>query len=388
MGTCPCPGRNLEEKRLLWKLLDVPSAPGQGGEAVPLRGHQAGQQGPGSAPADPPNPSAVPPRLWPALGQLGAPRRAQQAQPGGRPVQQRGQHAVRRRGGAGERRVPHVAGQEEVCYRYGWGGHGVRGPLPIPSGPGGLFSKVGAGSLLCSVGCRASLLRGAGSPLPVPRGPGVSEVPFLGCMKSLPRVHGVPSLPPQPYSPLTGRCPPAQGGCRQPSLGPARSCGHSAMTVLVLGMHPASSQSLLILFPPQGSTWRGPEPPPAGPSEPLGFPVGCVNFKHWMEASWGGGAARQELPSSSSSSSLLHGCHRVVSCCRWSVPCALPCAVTGAGAALLLNTLFSNKTLASLRLPPAVMPIPGASRLLLGKTALLIRCGSRRALVPRRAGGN
>lgn len=31
----PCPGRNLEEKRLLWKLLDVPGAPGQGGEAAP-----------------------------------------------------------------------------------------------------------------------------------------------------------------------------------------------------------------------------------------------------------------------------------------------------------------------------------------------------------------
>ncbi|CAM9765473.1 unnamed protein product [Bubo scandiacus] len=56
-------------------------------------------------------------RLRPALGQLGAAQRAQQAQPRGGPVQQRGQHVVGCRGGAGERWVPHVAGQEEVCYR-------------------------------------------------------------------------------------------------------------------------------------------------------------------------------------------------------------------------------------------------------------------------------
>ncbi|XP_063214009.1 F-BAR domain only protein 1 isoform X2 [Chroicocephalus ridibundus] len=75
-------------------------------------------------------------RLWPALGQLGAPLRSQQAQPRGSPVQQRGQHAVGRRRGAGERRVPHVAGQEEVCYRDLPGGVLSHLPPDPPSPPG------------------------------------------------------------------------------------------------------------------------------------------------------------------------------------------------------------------------------------------------------------
>ncbi|NWY21265.1 FCHO1 protein, partial [Aphelocoma coerulescens] len=68
------PGRNLEEKRLLWKLLDVPGAPGQGGEAGPalLGGHGVG------VPTDPspPNPCAVPPgcgRLSASWEPLGGP---------------------------------------------------------------------------------------------------------------------------------------------------------------------------------------------------------------------------------------------------------------------------------------------------------------------------
>lgn len=258
MATCPCPGRNLEEKRLLWKLLDVPSAPGQGGEAVPLRGHRAGLQGPGSAPTDPPKPSAVPPRLWPALGQLGAPRRSQQAQPRGGPVQQRGQHAVGRRGGAGERRVPHVAGQEEVCYRYGRGSRGVPSPLPIPCGPRVLFAKEGAGSLLCSSGCQGPLPHGAGGPHPVPCGPGVSEVPFLGCIKSLSWVHRVPSLPPQPYFPLTGRCPTvmpspgrvqvAQSGASVELWPPSgdRPCAGHVPHILTVPPHPLSSTGIYL----------------------------------------------------------------------------------------------------------------------------------------------
>ncbi|XP_066061527.1 F-BAR domain only protein 1 isoform X4 [Chamaea fasciata] len=56
-------------------------------------------------------------RLRAALGQLGAAGGAQQAQPRGRAVQQRGQHLVGGGGGAGGRRVPHVAGQEEVRHR-------------------------------------------------------------------------------------------------------------------------------------------------------------------------------------------------------------------------------------------------------------------------------
>ncbi|NWQ72336.1 FCHO1 protein, partial [Neopipo cinnamomea] len=61
---------NLEEKRLLWKLLDVPGALGQGGESVPTL-RAGGAQGP-----DPPNPCAVPPgcgRLSASWEPLGGP---------------------------------------------------------------------------------------------------------------------------------------------------------------------------------------------------------------------------------------------------------------------------------------------------------------------------
>ncbi|XP_030919139.1 F-BAR domain only protein 1 [Geospiza fortis] len=46
---------NLEEKRLLWKLLDIPGAPGQGGEAGPAL---LGAHGAGAPRPDPPNPCA------------------------------------------------------------------------------------------------------------------------------------------------------------------------------------------------------------------------------------------------------------------------------------------------------------------------------------------
>lgn len=68
---------------------------------------------------------------------------------------------------------------------------------------------------------------------------------------------------------------------------------------------------------------------------------------------------------------------------RRSVPSVLPCAVKGAGAALLLNTLFSNNPPAGSRLPPAVTSIPGASGPLLGNWAQPMCRGSPGALVLR-----
>lgn len=84
----PRPRRNLEEKRLLWKLLDVPSAPGQGGEAPSTPAALTlcvwGQGWDPHLCAPPPHL----PRLRAALSQLAAALWAQQAQPGGSTVQQ------------------------------------------------------------------------------------------------------------------------------------------------------------------------------------------------------------------------------------------------------------------------------------------------------------
>lgn len=114
-SVAPC--RNLEEKRLLWRLLDVPSTQGQGGERGG-GGRPFLSRGQGGGGAAPPSPSSLPAlRLRPPPGQLGALGRPQQAHPGGRPVHQRGQHSLGGRRGAGGQRLPDVAGEEEICHR-------------------------------------------------------------------------------------------------------------------------------------------------------------------------------------------------------------------------------------------------------------------------------
>lgn len=288
---CPCPGRNLEEKRLLWRLLDVPGAPGQGGEA----GARSGGSGQGRSwtPAAQPDPVCVPGRLRAALCQLGAAVWAQQAQPGGSAVQQRGQYPVGRGAGAGQRRVPHVAGQEEVCHWYGCGGawgrcvpfptalrggcrvlcpstvtsgypeavpRGAQGPVPAlwgaKAGEGSLPCCLGGalGSPLCSPwpwgpevpfpgcteslphssGCTGSLFRGAWGPCPAPHGLRLPEVPSQAAQDPFPAPHDpevyeVPSLPP-----------PRTLGSAQPGEGVVPGC-HAAVPLLCA--HPGSSSS-------------------------------------------------------------------------------------------------------------------------------------------------
>ncbi|XP_041875888.1 F-BAR domain only protein 1-like isoform X2 [Corvus kubaryi] len=103
----PAASWNLEEKRLLWKLLDVPGAPGQGG-----CGRLSASWEPLGGPSKP-SPVAA------QFSSEGSTLSGVEVELGGR-------------------RVPHVAGQEEVCDRYGPGRGvpsprpwGVRGPLPI-----------------------------------------------------------------------------------------------------------------------------------------------------------------------------------------------------------------------------------------------------------------
>lgn len=96
---------------------------GEGGVGLPEwvggpRGWRASVGGQSRPPLSPVCPPYLLPRLRPPLGQLAAPGRAQPAQPRGRPVHQRGQHLVRGGAGAGGQRVPHVAGEEKVRYRY------------------------------------------------------------------------------------------------------------------------------------------------------------------------------------------------------------------------------------------------------------------------------
>ncbi|NXV65356.1 FCHO1 protein, partial [Molothrus ater] len=62
----PAASWNLEEKRLLWKLLDIPGAPGQGGEAGPAL---LGGRGAGAPRPDPPPTPALSP---PGCGRLSA----------------------------------------------------------------------------------------------------------------------------------------------------------------------------------------------------------------------------------------------------------------------------------------------------------------------------
>lgn len=70
VGMSLCPRRNLEEKRLLWRLLDVPGAPGQGGEAVPTL---PGEQGPDLSPTDPPKRLRCPPQAVAGSRPAGSP---------------------------------------------------------------------------------------------------------------------------------------------------------------------------------------------------------------------------------------------------------------------------------------------------------------------------
>lgn len=239
MGTCPCPGRNLEEKRLLWRLLDIPGAPGQGGEAVPalLGGYGAGEQGPGSAPTEQPPPKKKPlcccpqaaagsrlagsPSVGPASPAPWLPSSAARAArcrasrwswraPGTAcRWSRRGLLQVRLEGARGCRvPSPRPWGGAGSCPHPLWP-QGAQGPFLGVHGLLSFFFRVHG---FLSLGCMSSLSQGGQGPFPAPWGawgpfPRVHRVPSLlpmalGCM-------GSPPYHPKLHTPLTGRCPSA-----------------------------------------------------------------------------------------------------------------------------------------------------------------------------------
>lgn len=179
----PRPRRNLEEKRLLWKLLDVPSAPGQAGEAPSTPAALTlcvwGQR-------DGTPTSVLPPPTSPGCGRLSAswqplcgpskpsPVAAQFSSEGSTLSGVEVELA-----GAGYR-------MSLVKKRFATG---TWDPSPVPTARGCTWSLLRplclrcSGSLLCCAGCTASLLR-------------TPQIWGHGDLFSLLVVHGVPSPPP------------------------------------------------------------------------------------------------------------------------------------------------------------------------------------------------
>uniref|UniRef100_A0A803YDQ8 MHD domain-containing protein n=1 Tax=Meleagris gallopavo TaxID=9103 RepID=A0A803YDQ8_MELGA len=199
---------NLEEKRLLWKLLDVPSAPGQGG-----CGRLSASWQPLCGPSKP------------------SPVAAQFSSEGSTLSGVEVELA-----GAGYR-------MSLVKKRFATG---TWDPSPVPTACGctqPLLCPLRlrcSGSLLCYPECTTSLLR---APQPL-GGTGTfshsswcmeSPPHPLWCRRSLPQLPKVPSLPPRsPFS-------------------------HAANTPCVCPHLHRPPSFIPPPFPPQGSTWQGPE---------------------------------------------------------------------------------------------------------------------------------